>query len=150
MSYHLAQINVARMLGTNIDDPVMQEFVDNIDRINALAEASPGFIWRLQDESNDATSFNPYGDEQLIINISVWEDVDTLRAFVFRTGHADFVRRRKAWFRKFGKAYMAMWWLPASQVPTVDEAVARLAHLQTHGPSAYAFDFKALFLPPSH
>ena len=81
MNYHLAEINIARMKGVNIDDPIMQEFVDNLDLINGLAESSPGFIWRLKDESDNATDINPYNDEQVIVNVSVWEDIESLKQF---------------------------------------------------------------------
>lgn len=97
-NFQLAQINVARMKGASIDDPVMKEFVDNLDKINSLAESSKGFVWRLKDETNNATHLNPYSDEQVIINISVWETIEDLESFVYRSFHTDFLRRRKEWF----------------------------------------------------
>ena len=90
--YQLAQINISRMIGVNINDPIMKEFVDNLDKVNNLAEQSEGFVWRLKDENNDATSFNPYNDEQVIINISVWQSIASLETFVYKTVHTDFLK----------------------------------------------------------
>jgi Domain of unknown function (DUF3291) len=147
-TYHLAQINIARMKGVNINDPVMQEFVDNLSAVNAEAESSPGFVWRLKDETNDATQFDPYSDEQVIINVSVWESIEALEHFMYQTLHVAFLKRRREWFQTFGKAYVAMWWVPAGQTPTLQEAVDRLDELQKNGPSDKVFDFKHKFLPP--
>lgn len=147
--YQIAQINIARMKGMNIDDPVMKEFADNLDAVNQAAETSKGFVWRLKDDSNNATSLNPYDDEQILINVSVWESIEELEHFMYKTFHADFLRRRKEWFHRFGKAYTAMWWVPAGHVPSMQEAADRLAHLQEHGPSEKVFDFKARFPPPT-
>ncbi|MEM1326248.1 MAG: DUF3291 domain-containing protein [Bacteroidota bacterium] len=149
MNYHLAEINIARMKGVNIDDPIMQEFVDNLDVINGLAESSPGFVWRLKDESDNATDINPYNDEQVIVNVSVWEDIESLKQFTYHSHHTDFMKRRKEWFHHYGNHYYAMWWLPESEVPSLEEAVARLTHLQEHGLSDHAFTFKKLFSQPT-
>ncbi|MBX7172669.1 MAG: DUF3291 domain-containing protein [Pyrinomonadaceae bacterium] len=146
--YQLAQINIARMKGVNINDPVMQEFVDNLEKVNDLAENSEGFIWRLKDDNNNATAFNPYDDEQILINISVWKNMESLENYVFKTFHTDFLRRRKEWFHLFGKASTAMWWIPLGQFPTVEEAVEKLDHLQKNGASELAFDFKNRFPSP--
>lgn len=147
-SFQIAQINVARMKGVSIDDPVMQEFVDNLDKINSLAESSKGFVWRLKDESNNATHLNPYSDEQVIINISLLETIEDLESFVYKSFHTDFLRRRKEWFYLYGKAYTAMWWIPAGQFPTVQEATERLDLLQRNGASENVFDFKNKFQQP--
>ncbi len=146
--YNLAEINIARMIGVNIDDPVMKEFVDNLDKVNAIAESSDGFIWRLKDAENNATSFNPYNDEQVIINISVWENIETLERFMYKTLHSDFLKRRKEWFQKFGKAYFAMWWVPEGHYPTIQEAVDKLDYLQKNGASNLVFDFKNKYPMP--
>ena len=148
--HQLAQINVARMIGVNIDDPIMKEFVDNLDSVNELAESSAGFVWRLKDESNNASSFNPYNDEQIIINISVWEDVDSLEQFTYKTFHTDFLKRRKEWFMKYGQAHFALWWIKENQFPTIDEAVKRLEHYQKNGPSEHAFNFKQRYNQPKN
>ncbi|MGB4770723.1 MAG: DUF3291 domain-containing protein [Chitinophagaceae bacterium] len=147
--YHIAEINIARMRGVNIDDPVMKEFKDNLDVVNQSAEGSRGFVWRLKDDSNNATSLNPYDDEQILINVSVWESIEDLEQFMYNTFHSVFLKRRKEWFHRFGKAYTAMWWVPAGHLPTMQEAVDMLAHLQEHGPSAKVFDFKNKFTAPS-
>ena len=148
-NYHLAQINIARIKGVNLEDPIMKEFVDNLDRINLLAEQSEGFVWRLKDEENNATNFNPYNDEQVIVNISVWERLEDLEQYVFKTMHAQFLRRRKEWFHKFESAHTAMWWIEAGTTPTVEEAVAKLAELEQHGASKSVFDFKNKYPSPA-
>lgn len=148
--YHIAQINIARMKGVNIDDPVMKEFVDNLDAVNQAAETTKGFVWRLKDDSNNATSLNPYDDEQILINVSVWESIEDLEQFMYKTLHAEFLRRRKEWFHRFGKAYTAMWWVPAGHVPSMQEAAEMLAHLQEHGPNEKVFDFRTKFPAPQH
>ncbi len=132
------------MKGVDIDDPVMKEFVDNLDVVNGVAEKSEGFIWRLTDEADNATSFDPYKNVRIIINVSVWKDIESLKNFVFNGAHLSFMRRRKEWFEKFGKAYFCMWKIEAGNIPTVEEAVERLDHFQLHGPSDYAFDFKSV------
>lgn len=136
------------MKGVNIDDPIMREFVDNLDRVNTLAESSPGFIWRLKDDNNDATSFNPYNDEQVIINVSVWDSVENLENFVFKTFHTDFLKRRKEWFRRYGEAHTALWWIPEGQYPSVQEAVDKLKELQDKGASPEVFDFRKTYPKP--
>ena len=147
--YQLAEINIARMKGVNISDPVMQEFVDNLARVNGIAEQSEGFIWRLKDDNDNATQLNPYNDEQVIINVSVWESFETLEHFMYRTVHSDFLKKRKEWFHRFGKVYTAMWWIKAGAYPTVAEAVQQLDYLQQHGASPKVFDFRNRFAPPS-
>ncbi|AEI46752.1 DUF3291 domain-containing protein [Runella slithyformis] len=148
-TYQLAEINIARMKGVNINDPIMKEFVDNLDTVNAIAESSAGFVWRLKDDNNNATALDPYHDEQVIINVSVWESIDTLEHFMYKTFHSDFLRRRKEWFQTFGKAYTALWWIPEGQFPTMQEAVDKLDYLQQNGPSPVVFDFRKKFLPPA-
>src|SRR4051812_42391138 len=106
------------MKGVAIDDPVMNEFADNLDRVNALAENSAGFVWRLKDGSNKATSVSPFDDEQAILSMSVWENLESLETFTYKTVHTDFLKRRKEWFHRFGKVYLTLWW-----VPTVQEAI---------------------------
>ena len=146
--YQLAQINIAQMIGVNIDDPIMNEFVDNLDKVNELAEDSPGFIWRLKDESNNASNFNPFNDEQIIINISVWETIESLENFTYKTFHTDFLKRRKEWFKKYGKAHYALWWIKNEAYPTVEESIERLKLLQLNGSSESAFNFKTKFPNP--
>ena len=146
--YQIAQINIGRIRGVNMNDPVMKEFVDNLDRVNELAESSKGFVWRLKEDNNNATSINPYNDEQVIVNLSVWETIEDLEHFVYKTFHTDFLKRRKEWFQKYGKAYAALWWIAADQFPTVEQAVAKLDALQKNGASADVFDYKLKFPHP--
>jgi Domain of unknown function (DUF3291) len=146
--HHLAQINVARMLYP-LDHPEMAGFVAQLDRINALADRAPGFVWRLQDDSGNATGLRPFDDPMMIVNMSVWRSPEALFAFVYRSAHVEVMRARKAWFEQPAGAYMALWWLPAGAIPSVAEGKARLEHLQAHGPSAHAFTLKQRFLPPA-
>jgi hypothetical protein len=147
MSWHLAQLNIGR-LRAPVGDPIVAEFIDNLDHINALADASPGFVWRLQTEDGNATAVRPYDDETVLINISVWESVEALGNYVYRSGHVEFLRRKREWFEKMGEAYVVLWWIPAGTVPTTVEAVARLDQLRANGPSADAFTFGRPFPPP--
>jgi hypothetical protein len=146
-AHHLAQINVARMLHP-LGDPRMASFVARLDRVNALADAHPGFVWRLQDESGNATGLNPFPDPMVLVNMSVWRSVEALFEFVYRSGHSEPLRLRKAWFEKPVEAHMALWWLPAGALPTLALGRARLEHLRRHGPTAEAFTFKHRFPPP--
>lgn len=145
--YHLAQLNIARLLAP-IDSPAIAEFVANITPINELAEQAEGFVWRLKDENDNATSINVFDDQLLIVNMSVWESVQALRDFAFKTAHADIMKRRAEWFEKHQSAYLVLWWVPAGHEPTTDEAKERLEHLRLHGDSPYAFTFRQLQDPP--
>jgi hypothetical protein len=141
---HIAQINVGRLLHP-IDDPRIAEFKSNLDPVNALAEASPGFVWRLKDDSGNATQILAFEDPTILLNMSVWQSVETLYDFAYRTMHRRFVQRRKEWFELFGATYLALWWIEEGHVPTPAEARARLAHLERFGPTAFAFNFRKLF-----
>jgi hypothetical protein len=142
--WQLAQVNIGRVRG-EMTDPVMAEFVARLPDINALADQSPGFVWRLQTEDGDATAVRPYADARILINLSVWADLAALRAYVYRSAHASVMRRRREWFERFDGVYVALWWVPAGHRPSVEEAAARLAHLQAHGPTPYAFSFTRPF-----
>ena len=144
--FQLAQVNIGRARGETTD-PVMAEFMARLPEINALAEASPGFVWRLQTEDGDATAVRPYADARILINLSVWADLDALRAYVYASAHAAVMKRRREWFERFDRVYVALWWVPAGHRPSVAEAVARLAHLEQHGPTAHAFGFATPFGP---
>ncbi len=137
------------MIGINIGDPIMAKFVAQLDEVNALAEGSPGFEWRLKDESNSATNLNPYNDDRIIVNLSVWETLEDLLKFVYHGRHSEVLRSRKDWFVNFGKPFTTLWYVPAGHWPTVAEAMDRLNSLQEHGPTPYAFDFKTRFPMPS-
>ena len=146
--WHLAQVNIARMLAP-LDSPVMAGFVAKLDEFNALADRSPGFVWRFQSESGNATYLRPYDDDRIIFNLSVWQTPDHLKAYVYRTGHADMIRQRQQWFEHRDEAILALWWIPAGHLPAVDEAKNRLAHLRQHGATAHAFSFRQIFPAPS-
>lgn len=146
-NYYIAQINIGRLLAP-VDDPLIAEFVAQLAPINALADSSPGFVWRLQTEEGDATNIKAYDDEMIALNMSVWESVDALREFAYKSEHAGVMRDRKKWFEKFDGPYMALWWIPAGQIPTPQEGRKRLEYLRQHGDSEYAFSFKNIFPQP--
>ena len=143
-SCQLAQVNIGRVRG-QMTDPIMAEFVAQLPAINALADRSPGFVWRLQTEDGDATAFRPYDDPTILINMSVWTDLVSLRNYVYRSAHAPVMRRRREWFERLERVYVALWWVPAGHRPSIAEAVERLAHLEAHGPTPYAFSFREPF-----
>lgn len=146
--YHLAQINIARMLGP-IDSEIMAGFVGQLAAINAVADGSPGFVWRLQTEGGDATYIRAYDDPLVIINLSIWESVEELRAFTYKSGHVELLRARMQWFERPQTAHLAMWWLPAGHIPSIEEAIKRLEHLQEYGESPVAFTFRNPLGPPA-
>ncbi|MFE6858000.1 DUF3291 domain-containing protein [Nocardia sp. NPDC057668] len=147
---HLAQLNIGRMVAPQ-GDPRVAAFYAGLDSINALAERSPGFVWRLVDkDSNDATSLRPYDDPDLLVNMSLWESRETLFDYVYRSGHMDYIRRRREWFVSLGEVFTVLWWVPAGQLPTIEDAMTRLAHLRDHGPTPYAFTFRRAFDPDPH
>ncbi|WP_152362423.1 DUF3291 domain-containing protein [Microlunatus speluncae] len=144
--HHLAELNVAT-LKFPLDDPRMIDFTDNLKPINALAERSAGYVWRLVDEVGlDATSLRPFGDN-VIINLSVWADREALRDYVYRSGHLEFLRRRTDWFERPRDPMMVMWWIPAGHRPSLDEALARLRLLRENGPTPQAFTMREHHLP---
>jgi len=144
---HVAQINVGRLLAP-VDSPAVAEFMNALDPINALADRSPGFVWRFQTEEGNATAVRPYDDDDILINLSVWESVEALEAFVYRSGHTAYLRRRREWFGRMDQAMLALWWIADGPPPTLDQAVARLDHLRRHGPTPYAFTFRSRFPAP--
>ena len=139
--YHLAQLNIA-IMKYPIDDPGMADFVARLDEINALAEASPGFVWRLKDESGNATNLNPFDNPMYLINMSVWESIEQLKHYTYKSAHVEVMRLRKQWFHLMKEAHYVLWWIQAGQTPTLEEAKLRLEKLQKEGPSREAFDFK--------
>jgi hypothetical protein len=146
--YQLAEINIARMKGVTIDDPVMKEFVDNLDKVNEIAEQSEGFVWRLKDEDNNATNLNPYNDEQVIVNVSVWDSIESLEHYMYKTFHSEFLKRRKEWFQSFGQVSTAMWWIKKGEIPDMDQAMEKLDYLQKNGVSEIVFNFKQKYPKP--
>jgi hypothetical protein len=139
--FELAQFNISTLLHP-IDHPDIADFVDGLETINHLADASPGFVWRLQTDSGDLTSIRPYDDPEVIVNLSVWSSVEALRDFAYRSGHRDFLRRRNEWFVPMPDDSLVAWWVPAGHRPDIDEGKARLAHLAAHGSGPRAFTLR--------
>jgi hypothetical protein len=146
--WHVAQINIARMIATNINDPVMKTFVDQLDEVNQIADNSKGFVWRLQDKNGNATSINAYDDQRIIVNMSVWETVEDLEIFVYKSMHKNLLKQRRDWFEKFDQIFYAIWYIPENHIPSLEEAKERLNHLQQCGPDEFAFNFNTKFSPP--
>lgn len=142
----LAQLNIATALYP-LDAPEIKDFMDNLDPVNAIAEQSDGFVWRLKDESGDATSIQAFDDPLTIVNMSVWENAEYLRHFMFRTHHKDFMSRKKEWFKREPEDTYVLWWIEDGHIPTVEEGKQRLMHLREHGDTPYAFSFKGNFTP---
>ena len=145
-AYELAQFNIAHMKEP-LESPSMADFVANLDRINALAEGSPGFLWRLKSDDGNATALRPLGEETLV-NMSVWKDVKSLNNYVYRSAHVEIMKRRKEWFERMREAWVVLWWVPQGHRPTIAEAVAKLELLRAGGPTKDAFTFRRAFLPP--
>jgi heme-degrading monooxygenase HmoA len=146
-AYELAQLNIGVIRGP-IGSPVMAEFVANLDRINALADRAPGFVWRLQTEEGNATAIRPFDDENVAVNMSVWRDLESLNAFVYRSAHVEVMRRRREWFERMEQAFLVLWWVRKGHRPSVQEAIARLELLRAKGPTPDAFTFRQAFAPP--
>ena len=145
--FHLAQANIGRIRAP-LENPIMEGFRSQLDPINALADRSPGFVWRLQTEDGNAMAIRPFADERMAINMSVWETLEALQQFVYRSAHVGPLRDRKQWFEPIKGPILVLWWIPSGHVPTVAEALDRLEHLKQHGPSPDAFTFKIPFPPP--
>jgi len=146
--WHVAQVNIA-LPREPLDAPLLADFVAALAPVNAIADASTGFVWRLQTEDGDATAIRAFGDERLIVNMSVWESVEALRAFVYGDAHAAVLRRRREWFARLAEPETALWWEPAGATPTVADAEERLGHLRAHGPSPHAFTLRDPRPPPA-
>lgn len=147
MTYHLANMNIARFR-YELGDPRLADFMDNRDKINGLGESSPGFVWRLKEESQDAVLNDTFEDPRIILNLAVWESIEALQLFAYRSEHVQFFRRRLEWFDPPEQASMALWWVKAGERPTAREARTRLEHIRTHGPTPEAFTFRERFSPP--
>ncbi|MBQ4822755.1 DUF3291 domain-containing protein [Aquimarina sp. MMG016] len=141
---HLAQVNIAEMIAP-INDPIMADFVNNLDRINALAEESNGFVWRLKGDEGNATAIRVFEYDFLIINMSVWENIDTLFDFTYKTAHVEILKRKKEWFHNMKKMHMAFWYVEKDHHPTPEEAKERLQYIRDYGETPYAFTFKSRF-----
>lgn len=146
-THHVAQLNIGLPIEP-VESALLAGFMAQLEPINALADAAPGFVWRLQTEDGDATGIRPFEDERLIVNMSTWETVESLAAFIYRSAHADVMRQRRQWFVPMREAYAVLWWVPAGHRPSLDEAKERLALLQSKGPSAQAFTVRQPFPAP--
>lgn len=145
--WQIAQINIGKLLAPE-GDPRVQPFFDALARVNAIADASPGFVWRLQSESGNATDFKVASDPLLLLNMSVWQDAESLFEFVYRSGHTPEMARRREYFRRFQNAYQALWWVPEGHRPSIDEGLSRLWMLDRYGPTPQSFTFKVRFAQP--
>ncbi|PSM38365.1 DUF3291 domain-containing protein [Streptomyces dioscori] len=145
-AYELAQVNISR-LQAPLDSPQLKDFVDALDPVNAVADAADGFVWRLQSDDGNATDVSVFGEDWLIINLTVWRDSDALTAFMYQGQHRELLTRRNEWFERIREAMTALWWVPAGHRPTVAEAEERLLHLRAHGATAYAFTLRTSFPP---
>ena len=141
--HHLAQVNIAKRLAP-FSDPIMQDFVNNVDKMNAIADTSEGFVWRLKDEDKDEAVL-VFKDDALIINISVWENREALFNYTYNSGHIEVFKRKKEWFSKINMMHMAFWYIPEGYIPTFQDAKDRLDFLNKHGETPYAFTFKSKF-----
>jgi len=145
--WHIAQLNIGRMVAPT-NAPEVAEFMAALDPINALADASPGFVWRLQTEAGNATDIHAFADDELLLlNMSVWESIESLRAFTYSSAHTGILARRREWFERLEVAHLVLWWIPAGTIPTVEEALARLERLRRDGPTSAAFTFRTPFEP---
>lgn len=145
--YHLAQVNIGRLVAP-LDSPQLAGFVAALDPVNSLADAAPGFVWRLQTDDGNATGLRIFGDDTMLVNMSVWESLEALGDFVYRSAHREVMRHRREYFEKLSESFVALWWVPAGHIPTVAEAEARLMHLRDRGPTPEAFTFRSPFGPP--
>jgi hypothetical protein len=146
-NYELAQLNIGQIKGP-MDSAIMADFAASLDRINALAERTPGFVWRLQTEEGDATSIRPFEDERMLVNMSVWRDVESLNKYVYSSEHVELMRRRREWFERMPEAFLVLWWVRKGHRPTVDEAIAKLELLRANGSTVDAFTFRHAFPAP--
>ena len=146
-AWQLAQLNIG-VLAAPLDSPQLADFVNNLDRINALADSSPGYVWRLQTDDGNATALRPFGDD-ILVNLSVWEDFESLRRFVYQSAHAAFVRRRREFFKQPVDSILVLWWVPRGHLPDTSEARERLDRLRREGPGPAAFEFRKIFPAPS-
>ena len=148
MNYHLAQINIGRLIAP-LDDPKIAEFVAQLAPINAIADKAPGFVWRLQSESGNATDIAYNDDPSIMVNMSVWRSLEALRDYAYKSDHMKVFRDRAKWFVKMDKPHYCLWWIPDGHIPTVAEGRERLEHYQTHGATPYSFWFSQEFPQPT-
>jgi hypothetical protein len=143
---NIAQFNIS-IEKAPLDDPVMKDFVDSLARVNQSADESEGFVWRLHDETGNATAMRVFDDQRIIFNLSVWKSIELLKRFVYYNQHMSILKRRLEWFEKNAKRSYVLWWIPETHCPSIEEAKTRLLHLQDKGPTPFAFTFDHLFEP---
>ena len=148
MNYHLAQINIGRLVAP-LDDPRIADFIAQLDPINALAESTPGFVWRLKSDSGNATDIAYNDDPFVIVNMSVWESLEAPRDYVYRSQHTNVLKDRSKWFEKMDKPHYCLWWIPAGHLPSVGEGRERLEHYQLYGATPFSFWFSKQFPQPA-
>ena len=146
MTHHIAQLNVGILVAPPGDERVAP-FVDALDEINALADAAPGFVWRLQSDSGNALDIRVFDDPSVALNMSVWESIEALHHYAYRTAHVDFFKRRAEWFEPPTEPGTVLWWVPAGHIPTPEEGAERLQQLRQEGPTPAAFTFAKRFDP---
>jgi len=146
--FHLAQVNIARAKAS-LEHPLMQGFVEQLDGLNRLAESSPGFVWRLQGEEGDATALRLFEDERIIVNLSLWHSVEALKSYVYGGAHLEALRNKKSWFEKMDQPALALWWVPAGRLPSLESAQQALASIQRHGATPAAFTFARPYPAPA-
>jgi hypothetical protein len=146
-NWQVAQLNIGTLVAPLDSEPITG-FREALEPVNALADEAPGFVWRLQDDDGDATSFRAFGDENILVNMSVWSSVEALADFVFRSAHVEIMRQRRKWFVKLDDAIAVLWWVPAGHTPTIQEAEERLESLRRNGSTPYAFTFREPFPAP--
>ncbi|MBT2365354.1 DUF3291 domain-containing protein [Streptomyces sp. ISL-10] len=146
-THELAQVNIAR-LKHPLDSVQLKDFVDNLDPVNAVADAADGFVWRMQDATGNATDMRVFGDDMMMVNMSVWRDTNSLSAFMYQGMHRELLARRNEFFERIQEVMSTLWWVPAGHRPTVREAEERLLYVREHGPTEYAFTLRTSFPPP--
>ena len=144
--FHLAQINIGRTLAP-LDAPLMKEFTDFLAPVNKLGQDSPGFVWQLKEETGGASSYmkTPFDDDGYIVNMTVWENIESLRGFIFGTVHSYFLKNRSKWFEKATQIQVVLWWIPVGHIPTLEEAKVKIDLINKNGSSPEAFSFQKLF-----
>ena len=146
-SHHIAQLNIG-ILRAHRDDPMIAGFMAALEPINALTDASPGFVWRLETPEGNATALRPFEDDRILVNMSVWESIEALDEFTYRSAHTGVMRQRRDWFERMDGRIMVLWWVPEGHIPTTEEARERLALLERDGPTPAAFTFRQRFPAP--
>jgi hypothetical protein len=148
--WNIAQVNIGRINAPSMDHPVMEDFVAQLDSINQLAESSKGFVWRLKEAEGNATTIRYNDDIRIIVNMSVWQSVDDLSFFTYKTLHRDVLVKRAKWFEKMTHHFMALWYVPKFTFPSIEDAKFRLDYLEKNGPSPMAFTFSKRFSPEAY